>query len=197
MEEIKTRLQIIAVTKQSNLPFGQAREICILQLRHICELIAIGCLAAQGRLTGSSTIINEDNPKKILRELDKTWEHAFPQCVTITRPQGGTSIVANTKPNALTRREAENMWANSGTFLHRLTVKKFFTPETNEPNPWAYIDTQVSKIIDLLVDHLIPIPNPERLLVVSLYSPNGKAQASFLNIDVANKTLTVKTTSIE
>jgi hypothetical protein len=197
MEEIKSRLHLIDVVKKSDLPFPHAREICTLQLRHICELIAIGCLAAQGRLTGSSLIINEDNPKKILRELDKTWQHAFPQCATLIREDGGTKINANSKPNALTRRETENMWANSGTFLHRLTIKKFFTPEEDKRDPWGYISTQVSKILDLLTDHVIAIPNPERMLLVSLSSPNGKAQASFFEFDLANKKANIRTTLIQ
>jgi hypothetical protein len=107
------------------------------------------------------------------------------------------SINANTKPNALTRREAEAMWENSGTYLHRLTMKKFFTPETNDENPWAYIDTQVSKIVDLLTDHIIAIPNPQRMLLVSFDSPNGRAQGTLMHYDLNNKTMRVKTTSIE
>jgi hypothetical protein len=196
MEEIKSRLQLIDLTKSSPLPFGLAREICILQLRHICELIAIGCLAGQAKLTGSSAILNEDNPKKIFREIDRTWKHAFPQSVTLIPQEGGTIVNGNTKPNALTRSEAESMWANSGAFLHRLTVKKFFTPEADEANPWAYVDTQVSKIRDLLTDHIIAIPNPERALLVALYAPNGKARASFFDFDLVNKRASVKTTSI-
>ena len=78
MEEIKARVQMIETTKAANLPFGLAREVCFLQLRHIAELIAIGCLAAQGKLTGSSAILNEDNPNKILRELSPSLRRTGP-----------------------------------------------------------------------------------------------------------------------
>jgi hypothetical protein len=197
MEEIKNRFQLIEITRASTLPFGLAREVCILQLRHIAELIAIGCLAAQGKLTGSRAILSEDNPTKIFREIDKTWRHSFPQAVTlIPVGGGGVNIDANSKPNALTRAEAEKMWANSGHYLHRLTVKKFFTVEEPEKDPWAYVDTQVSKIRDLLATHLIAIPNPERVFLVAMFGRNGKPHAELINLDLATRKASVSRFSI-
>ena len=52
--EINARLQIINITKSSGTLHGIAREICYLQLRHICELVAIGCLVIQGDYTIST-----------------------------------------------------------------------------------------------------------------------------------------------
>jgi hypothetical protein len=198
MEEIKSRLQLIEITRPSTLPFGLAREVCILQLRHIAELIAIGCLAAQGKLSGSKAILSEDNPTKILREIDKTWKHSFPQSVTlIPAGTGGVNLNANSKPNALTRAEAEKMWATSGHYLHRLTVKKFFTVEQPEKDPWAYVDTQVSKIRDLLVPHhLIAIPNPERVFLVTMPGRNGKAEAQMLGLKLETRKADVSRFSI-
>jgi len=189
MEEIKARVQMIETTKAANLPFGLAREVCFLQLRHIAELIAIGCLAAQGKLTGSSAILNEDNPNKILRELDKYFEFSFPQSTIVTVEERGvhkdTSVLANSKPNALTRREALKMWSNSGNFLHRLTVKKFFSPESPEGDPWSYIDTHVSKIKDLLSQHAIttPLESKGQMILVTMFDAKQRATATVLTFD--------------
>lgn len=193
MEEIKTRLNILSWARHSNLPFGQAREVCILQLRHICELIAIGCLAALGRLTGSNSMLNEDNPVKIMRELDRTWPHAFPQPATVSSRAGKVEIDANMKPNALTRKEAEQMWAKTGHYLHRLTIKKFFVPDPgNQPDRWQYIDTQVAKIQDLLFEHIIAIQKDQMLLVNLRSGPSGKCMAQLMKFDSITKAIIVK-----
>jgi hypothetical protein len=50
MEEVKIRLNCIAMAAAgaTGLPHPLARELCFLQLRMICELIALGCLVAHG-----------------------------------------------------------------------------------------------------------------------------------------------------
>jgi hypothetical protein len=89
------------------------------------------------------------------------------------------------------------MWATSGHYLHRLTVKKFFTLEEPEKNPWAYVDTQVSKIRDLLVPHhLIAIPNPESVFLVAMSGRNGKAQAEMLGLNLETRKANVSRFSI-
>jgi hypothetical protein len=53
MEEIKIRQQVIStiLERKLSLPVRVAHELCYLQLRMICELIAIGCLVAHGDIT--------------------------------------------------------------------------------------------------------------------------------------------------
>jgi hypothetical protein len=195
MEEIKVRVQMIEHTKGAGLPFSLAREVCFLQLRHMVELIAIGCLAAQGKLTGSKALLVEDNPNRIFRELDKYFPYGFPQAATPKiEAQGGeqrwVGIVANDKPSALTRREALQMWADSGNYLHRLTVKKFFSPETAETDPWNYIDTHVAKTKDLLRQHIITSPEQKgQMIFVSMFANRNLAEASVLTFDLEKHVL--------
>jgi hypothetical protein len=50
MEEAKIRLNSIdmALAGTTILPHQLVREFCFLQLRMLCELIALGCLTAHG-----------------------------------------------------------------------------------------------------------------------------------------------------
>src|ERR1700758_3569066 len=50
MEEIKRRQSVIAQVLNQTIPMPQmaAFEFCYLQLRKICEVFALGCLAAHG-----------------------------------------------------------------------------------------------------------------------------------------------------
>jgi hypothetical protein len=52
MDEAKQRLSAVdtALAGQTGLPNGAIIEFCFLQLRMLCELIALGCLTAHGDL---------------------------------------------------------------------------------------------------------------------------------------------------
>lgn len=76
LSEINARLRLIKSVKLSTLPYGIVRELCHLQLRHICELIAIGCLIVRGDYASSS---DHYSPSKIFRVLEKSYEGFFPQ----------------------------------------------------------------------------------------------------------------------
>ena len=75
MEELERRRNIIAdvLASKINLPQGIAIELCYLQLRMICELIALGCLAAHGDIpaTRSGKMRKAYAPNTILAELEQ------------------------------------------------------------------------------------------------------------------------------
>ncbi len=54
MSEVKVRMASIETicNNQNGLPGPLVREFCFLQLRMICELIALGCLTAHGDIKG-------------------------------------------------------------------------------------------------------------------------------------------------
>jgi hypothetical protein len=81
--EISARLQFIKSMESANLPYGISREVCHLQLPHICELVAIGCLIVQGDYTSSPDLSGEYNPQKVFRGLEK-YDGFFPQSASIT-----------------------------------------------------------------------------------------------------------------
>ena len=57
MEEVKIRIDVIKIivgTTPVPMPSTLMREYCFLQLRMICELIALGCLTAHGEIEESA-----------------------------------------------------------------------------------------------------------------------------------------------
>jgi hypothetical protein len=61
MEEAKLRLNSIdmALGGATILPHQLVREFCFLQLRMLCELIALGCLTAHGDIEATTKLRNE------------------------------------------------------------------------------------------------------------------------------------------
>ena len=88
MEEAKYRLQamdaaLIGITK---LPRGAVVEFGFLQLRLLCELIAVGCLTAHGDLaTGELRKAYEAD--KIIKRLQRLRPKFYPLGATLTGDQ--------------------------------------------------------------------------------------------------------------
>jgi hypothetical protein len=81
MEEVKRRRDIVVATRsnQFTLPKLAAFELCYLQLRLICELIALGCLAAHGDIpVTKGKLRSAYAPGAIFSELERLHPEFFP-----------------------------------------------------------------------------------------------------------------------
>jgi hypothetical protein len=96
--EVNARSEFLKSLKSSNLPYGISREVCHLQLRHICELVAIGCLVVQGDYTSSADLSGEYNPQKVFRGLEKLYAGFFPQAASITTVNGNLESMPTQTP---------------------------------------------------------------------------------------------------
>jgi hypothetical protein len=178
--EIKERLRLIKTMRLSTLPYGIVRELCQLQLRHVCELVAIGCLVIQGDYTSSAGLTDEYNPAKIFRSLDGKYEGCFPQAAIISQVNNAWNITVNTKPDAMTRTELEKLWSMTGNYAHRLKIKNFFRVEDeNDAKFWPSIENYIAKIETLLNPHVVPMHNPKILVVAGLDGDCGNPNLSF------------------
>src|ERR1700731_861855 len=78
---------------QSGLAPPFVKDFCYLQIRMICELVAIGCLVAHGDIkqTGSKNLQEQWSAAKIMDALDKLHPHFYPRPVKqtpTTEPKG-------------------------------------------------------------------------------------------------------------
>jgi len=179
MDEVRARLEVLnSVVSNPTMHFGLVIEICYLQFRHIAELVAIACLLAYGDFEAYKSFDKEYSPAEVFKHLDRIWPHFFPQPVTRSIQDGVHHIEANSKPNAMSRKEMETLWSKSGDKLHRLSISKFFK---QQPSVLEHALDQVksitAKIIDLLNEHTITLPSPKRMLVVALYQPDCRVRA--------------------
>jgi len=140
----------------TRLSEGIIRELCYLQLRMLCEAIALACLVAHGDIAEAHTrrFEREWSADKIIKQLEALNPHFFPQQAEFAPG----SIKANTKPNALKKSELLDLYNKCGGLLHRGTLKKLastspFGERINAPD----IVNWTQKIEDLLGSHIIPL----------------------------------------
>jgi hypothetical protein len=83
MQEAKGRLSAIdtALAGRTGLPSGTICEFCFLQLRMLCELIALGCLTAHGDLM-TGKLRGTWQADKIIRDLEELHPKFFPYAAT-------------------------------------------------------------------------------------------------------------------
>ena len=88
LNEINARIEILnmAINGRIDLPPPFIREISYLQLRMMCELLAIGCLVAHGDIsdTKSNSIQKEFNAEKIINRLENLHPNFYPHPVRLT-----------------------------------------------------------------------------------------------------------------
>jgi hypothetical protein len=88
MNEVKIRMDAFnwLVGGRSGLSGPIIRESCFLQLRFMCELIALGCLVAHGDInsTKSTRLKDEYAPDKILKQLGQLHPDFYPFPATVT-----------------------------------------------------------------------------------------------------------------
>jgi|JI10StandDraft_1071094.scaffolds.fasta_scaffold265848_3 hypothetical protein len=177
MHELAIRIDLVAraCTGELNLSPPYAREYCYLQFRRICELVALGCLQLHGDLPAarSSAAKKEWNAERIMKLLQRSHPHSFPQSLTRTRTADGWHLEANSKPNALTFAEFKALYSKCGEILHRGTIR---TIETEEPIGKPDYDEVIRwshKVVDLLNEHVVARANGKGLYHISLKTESG------------------------
>lgn len=186
MVEIKLRIRAIeAILSSDALPLFK-HETGNLHLRHICELIAIACLAAQGDYDTQRAFTESYSPPKIFDALRKIYPAFFPQPIDVILGADGTrQILANEKPGAYNEQQVRNVWNQSGDALHRASVQKYLT-KTFAPAPSLDgIYDHLHGIATLLEGHLIVIqdhPDRAEMLQVGLQGAEGETWAAFVTI---------------
>ncbi len=124
MEEIKRRQLVIGqvLGHTISMPQMAAFEFCYMQLRKICEVFALGCLAAHGDIPEvRSKLQSTYNADQIMKQLTRIHSRFYPvpskQTVdqVTQRPIQVTPITAG----FLTKDELLTLYGQCGNYLHR------------------------------------------------------------------------------
>jgi hypothetical protein len=109
MHEAKRRLLAMgtALEGKTGLPKGVVCEFCFLQLRMLCELIALGCLTAHGDLM-SGKLRETWQADKIIRGLEELHPDFYPIAATEV---------------LFTKEELIKLYWKCGDLLHRGTFE--------------------------------------------------------------------------
>lgn len=157
MEEVKVRISATdkAVSGQTGLPEQIVRDLCFLQLRMLCELIALGCLVAHGDIRAKSGLTKVYAADFIIKRLEQLHPNFYPRPIDIEPTKDGIHI-EKSDADFLTKAELLVLYRQCGDRLHRGTVRKLLS-EYKVPAVRGFPDivNWTNKIIALLTRHHI------------------------------------------
>jgi hypothetical protein len=199
MMEIKERLAVVRHMEESKLRRLFINEICSVQFRHICELIAIGCLAAQGDFKTQRAFREAYSPLGIFDALRKLYPGFFPQPTLRSYSNGEHRLTANKRPVIYAEQQVRALWSKSGVDLHRASVDKYLRRAFAHMRPLSDIAKHYHGLQALLESHAIPIHSDgdKVLLDVCLDDGGGRVVANFLTIDDLANTMFVESFASE
>lgn len=190
MDEVKVRIDCInmAIGGRTGFPVPIVREFCYLQLRFLCELVALSCLVAHGDIASlqSHRTGRAYSADDILDRLTKLRPHFYPFACKQTRTPRGDGNGYNfhmdvLNPQPLPKEELLSLYGKTHKFLHRGSLKNLLsspTPidmEINLPEivGWA------QKINDLLSVHTIAISEDHLIIcILRNVDDNNKVQVA-------------------
>ena len=177
MEEAKFRaLSINTITSSGvGLPVPLLREYGFLQLRMLCELIALGCLVAHGDIEGTkaSVLQNEYKAGVIVKRLEKLHPKFYPSPRNLIFSPGhpGHVHLDDYDREFLTKGELLTLYGRCGDVLHRGSLRDLLDPKNQPPTHFRDIQDWGQKILNLLSVHLISRVGGNFHFLVALEAP--------------------------
>jgi hypothetical protein len=169
MEEAKMRLEAIesAVRDRTGLSGPIVQELCYLQLRMLCELVALACLVAHGDVVAAHarSLQKTYEPHKILAQLDALHPDFYPQAVRQTVI--GRAHHFEPTHTGITKTELLRLHAKSGDFLHRGKLKNIVFPVRLKRH-FPEVMKHAHKIHDLLKTHTVALHGGKKTFVCLL-----------------------------
>jgi hypothetical protein len=175
MDEAKIRaLSINTIGHAAILPYPLVREYAYLQLRMLCELIALGCLVAHGDIT-QTKYFQRDAYKadEILKRLEELNENFYPIPVRpIPRKDGRIEMHPHPPDfDFLTKDDLISLYAKCGDILHKGRLPRVILPPAQIDNS-KEIERWGQKTLNLLSCHRITRLNRQVHMLTVLASVN-------------------------
>jgi hypothetical protein len=154
-----------------------ALEFCYLQLRLICELIALGCLVAHRdivELKESKKIAKAWHSAVILAEIQKLHPQFYPKpSRQILNESGQVEKVAPIEQGFLTREGFIKLHGECGGVLHRGSIKSLLS---REPGRYSFrtVAETCGRIITLLNHHQIQMTDPDLQYWIVMQGADGR-----------------------
>lgn len=177
MNEAKARaFSINTITGQSHLiPVPLIREYCFLQLRMLCEIIAMGCLVAHGDITNTKYFQKEAyKADDILRRLEDLHADFYPCPVRPVFNPG--HIHLDDVPSDwdyLTKEKLIRLYGRCGDMLHKGKMERISRPAPIESH-YSDIERFGQQVLNLLSAHRISRIGRQFHLVAILHDVNGQ-----------------------
>jgi hypothetical protein len=188
MEEAKIRFAAIDYMLNGGvkLPSPIISECCLLQIRLLCEIVALGCLAAQGDIVQRSLTKDAWTPKEIFRALNKLHPDFYPHPTKFERVDNpspdivlGLSVIRKPEDGSfLTKAELLTLYGRCNDRLHRGPLDDLLKSSSPIQTRFADIAGWTNKIVALLDGHHIALLDNKRHFLCALRdsSANDRVQ---------------------
>lgn len=171
MSEVKHRILAIdrLLNTKTGFPFAVAEEFCYLQLRMICECIALGCLVAHGnfKATQSNKLRRAYSATALMKALAKLNPDFYPQRMV----RGPENVMAPIAVPTFSRDELEDLYGRSHRRLHRGNVENIMAVRGSVDDVFSEILKWIQKIIDMLGKHIILLDRKPGLAIFCQMGP--------------------------
>ncbi len=188
MDEAKGRFNAIeaALNGRLGLPDLFAEEFCYLQLRLLCEIIALGCVIAHDSMgpIEIKRLAKRYDADDIIKELERYHSDFYPHPIilTVTKPcpekPNGEAHIERKAAGFLTKAELLKLYGRTGNYLHRGKIKDLQSRPPYKAIDKAMIVSWTNKIVALLdVHHIAASDNRQHWIVIlSNADDNGRVQ---------------------
>lgn len=174
MAEIKVRMTSIvtAAHSKTGLPSPLVREFCFLQLRMVCELIALGCLAAHGDIKAaqSGKLMKEYSAERIFAQLENLHPDFYPHPVRSTLEGPGRHHLQPITEGFLTKADLLRLYTKCGSIFHRGNVKKLLSDRMPTQFNFPEITGWTEKILVLLRVHRVALLGNMAAFICTLHN---------------------------
>lgn len=184
MDEVVARINVFNVCSINKAKFapGLVRELCYLQFRAICEIVAVGCLAIYGERKIPSRLRSEYAAPKLIKALGELAPGCYPFPMSIEGDAKQMTFTSRAEIDHLTRDDLITLWNKSGDILHRAPYSKIARPSDPALLDLRDIPFWAHKIVRLLNVHGILL-SPTKLMTVVLHNrETGMPSAEFVTI---------------
>jgi len=179
MTEIKYRIDGMNAIAHAGLPVRISYEACYLQLRLICESIAIGCLVVNGDIltSKSSKLAKTWEADRLIYRLSEIHPAFYPEPV---EPDGGNRHkLAKVSAPVLSKDELIALYRRCGGKLHRGALKDLHRSFESPNLSFVQIQASRDKIVHLLQHHWISVFNSSDKIGVQMGGPNAAPTWSY------------------
>ena len=193
LQEIRGRLWLLnnLIGGDKGVNSHYTKEFCYLQLRMMCELIALGCLVAHGDIkkTDTKAFRKEASATKLMKMLTDLNSDFYPVPITMQKISPKQWDQKELKDGFLTKSDLGALYGRCGDSLHRSNLKKYMTNDIIIRKDFPIIQAWAAKITRLVDVHrimlhdksgvifckLIDFDHPERVYVVWAGHTEGEA----------------------
>ncbi len=177
LEEIKLRIDSINHCTLGLSGFAPpfVKDYCYLQIRMICELVALCCLVAHGDIQGTSGLKRAWSAQKIMEALERLHPQFYPQPVKQIKKDNGFHLEGLASP--LPKSEFLKLYHKCDEALHRGSLRKLLKGQFPKQINYPEITEKAQKLNNLLSHHMLVMKNGQQMFIAMLHNKNDNMKA--------------------